>query len=206
MGEKQGAASTTEKAQLRPDQWVESYGDFLFRFALARVRGTATAEDLVQETFLAAMKSGPRFAGRASERTWLVGIMKNKIVDHWRKASRVSVFTDLEFLKDEQGDKFHRDGQFQGAWIHELGPTEWPNQPGDGLDRNEFWQAINACCDRLPENISRVFYLREIDDMTTEEICDTLAIKPNNLWVMLHRARMALRHCLEKNWFEPSTG
>ena len=107
-----------------PEQWVELYGDYLFKYALMRLRDSAKAEDAVQETFLAALKGGKTFAGRSAEKSWLVGILKNKICDYYRKASRETSFTDMEFYSDEESDRFIPDGLFKDGWIHELGPLE----------------------------------------------------------------------------------
>jgi len=183
-----------------PERWVELYGDFLFKCAMMRLRDPAHAEDAVQETFLAALKGGQAFAGRSAEKSWLVGILKNKICDHYRRASRETPFTDLEFYADEERGRFVAEGAFQGAWIHELGPQEWPN-PGASLDNEEFWQAYRDCSGKLPKNVAAVFNLREVDGLDGKGICRMLNISENNLWVMLHRARMALRRCLETNWF-----
>ena len=187
-----------------PARWVEEHGDYLFKYALLRLRDVAKAEDAVQETFLAALKGGKSFAGRSAEKTWLVGIMKNKIGDYFRKASRETSFTDLEFYQDEENDRFVSEGVSKGAWIHELGPMEWSPEPGASLDNQAFWKTFHDCAGKLPKNISAAFCLREIDDVDSKEICRTLNISENNLWVMLHRARMALRRCLETNWFAKS--
>ena len=187
-----------------PERWVEDHGDYLFKYALLRLRDVAKAEDAVQETFLAALKGGKSFAGRSAEKTWLVGIMKNKIGDYFRKASRETSFTDLEFYQDEENDRFVSEGVSKGAWIHELGPMEWSPEPGASLDNQAFWKTFHDCAGKLPKNISAAFCLREIDDVDSKEICRTLNISENNLWVMLHRARMALRQCLETNWFAKS--
>lgn len=188
-----------------PERWVEEHGDHLFRFALSRLRDPAKAEDLVQETFLAALKGGGSFGGRSAEKTWLIGILKNKIFDHFRKASRESSFTDLEFYSDEEGDRFIPDGMFQGGWIHELGPMEWSTAPGAGLDSEAFWKTFHECCEKMPRKISAVFTLREMDGVESSEICRILDVTESNLWVMLHRARMALRRCLEIHWFGKET-
>jgi len=188
-----------------PERWVESYGDYLFKFALSRLRDPLKAEDLVQETFLAALKGGKGFQGRSAEKSWLVGILKNKIYDHYRKAGRETSFTDLEFYSDEESDRFVPDGPFKDAWIHELGPQEWTN-PGASLDNDLFWQTYRDCSNKLPKNIATVFNLREVDGVESKEICAMLNISENNLWVMLHRARMALRRCLETNWFGRQEG
>ena len=122
-----------------PVRWVDDHGDYLFKFALARLRDVARAEDMVQETFLAELKGGDKFAGRSAERSWLVGILKNKISDYFRKASRETSFTDLESYVGEERHKFISEGPFQGGWIHELGPLEWSSdEPGVGLDSSAF--------------------------------------------------------------------
>src|SRR5260221_4802230 len=105
-----------------PERWVELYGDYLFKYALMRLRDAAKAEDAVQETFLAALNGGKTFQGRSAEKSWLVGILKNKVCDHYRKASRETSFTDMEFYSDEESDRFLPKGPFKGGWIHELGP------------------------------------------------------------------------------------
>jgi RNA polymerase sigma-70 factor (ECF subfamily) len=184
-----------------PEAWVDAYGDYLFRYALTRLRDETLAEDMVQETFLAALKAGGSFAGKSSPKSWLVGILKNKIIDHFRRASRETSFTNLEFYRAEEKERFVPDGIFQGGWIHELGPVEWSPDPGMSLDNEVFWKTFHDCAGKLPRNVSHVFVLREVDELPTAEICELLNISPNNLWVMLHRARMALRRCLETNWF-----
>ena len=194
-------AQTSANALSDPERWVELYGDYLFKFALLRLRDSATAEDVVQETFLAALKGGKSFAGQSAEKSWLVGILKNKICDHYRKASRETSFTNLDFYAEEEGDRFVADGWSRDGWIHELGPLEWSADPGASLDREAFWKTFRACADKLPKNIGAVFTLREVDGVESKEICGLLNISESNLWVMLHRARMALRRCLETNWF-----
>jgi RNA polymerase sigma-70 factor (ECF subfamily) len=188
-----------------PERWVEWYGDYLFKYALMRLRDAAKAEDAVQETFLAALKGGKTFAGRSAEKSWLVGILKNKVCDHYRKASRETSFTDMEFYSDEESDYFIPDGMFKDGWIHELGPQEWSSH-GASLDSEVFWKTFHDCSTKLPKNVAAVFNLREVDGVESKEICTMLNISENNLWVMLHRARMALRRCLETNWFAKQEG
>jgi len=183
-----------------PERWVELHGDYLFKYALLRLRDPSRAEDAVQETFLAALKGGKSFEGRSAEKSWLVGILKNKICDYYRKASRETSFTDMQFYADEENESFVSEGASKDGWIQEMGPQEW-SVPGANLDREVFWQAFFNCSNKLPKNIATVFNLREVDGIETKEICALLNISENNLWVMLHRARMALRRCLETNWF-----
>ena len=183
------------------DRWVGEHGECLFRFALVRVRKPEVAEDLVQETFLAAVRGYEKFGGRSSERSWLCGILKNKIVDHFRKLGRETSFTDMEFLSDEFSEKFVS----AGFWNHDKGPCEWKPDADEVMHRTEFWQTMRDCLGKLPQKVRDVFTMREMDDVPSKEICATLSISDNNLWVMLHRARMALRECLEMNWFGQRT-
>lgn len=181
-----------------PGCWVDEHGDCLYRFALLRVRKPELAEDLVQDTLLAAVKAADNFTGRSSERSWLVGILKHKIVDHFRKQGRETPFTDMEFLHDEMSHKFE-----DGFWNHDIGPKDW--QESEVVTYSgEFWQTMRRCMEKLPSRVASAFLMREMDDADTREICETLDISQSNLWVMLHRARMALRECLEVNWFGKS--
>lgn len=183
-----------------PERWVELHGDYLFGYAIMRLRDQSTAEDLVQETFLAALKGRKNFAGRSAEKSWLVGILKNKICDYYRKAGRETSFTDMEFYSTEESRTFVADGLAKDTWQEKAAPQDWP-APGEGLDREVFWRAFQDCSGKLPEKVGAVFILREVDDIESREICAMLNISESNLWVMLHRARMALRRCMEANWF-----
>jgi RNA polymerase sigma-70 factor (TIGR02943 family) len=194
-------ATAAAAAASDPATWVDRYGDYLFSYAVMRLRDPVKAEDMVQETFLAALKAQDSFAGRSAEKSWLIGILKNKIIDHFRRLSRETSFTDLEFLKDEFGENYLPEGPYKDCWIHELGPMDWSDRPESSLDREAFWKVFHECAGKLPRNSAQVFLMREMDEASTEEICSSLNITPNNLWVMLHRARMALRRCLEANWF-----
>jgi len=196
------SAPPSTRSHADPDRWVDEHGDCLYRFALTRVRKEEVAEDLVQETLLVAVRTHEKFGGRSSERSWLVGILKNKICDHFRKLGRETNFTDLEFFSDEHSDKF--DGE--NYWIHERGPSDWKPEGEDAMKRAEFWQTIQGCLAKLPDRVATVFTMREIDDVPSKEICATLNITEANLWVMLHRARMALRQCLEVNFFDGQGG
>ena len=183
--------------QVAAERWVDDHGECLYRYALVRVRKPDVAEDLVQDTLLAAVRGYEKFGGRSSERSWLCGILKNKIVDYYRKLGREVSFTDTEFLADEFSEKFGS----VGFWNHDKGPAEWKPAPDEVTHRSEFWQTMRDCLSKLPEKVRAVFTMREMDDVPSKEICATLSISDSNLWVMLHRARMALRECLEMNWF-----
>ena len=201
MSDETAAKSAAAPGLSDPERWVDEHGDYLFKFAMMRLRDESKAEDAVQETFLAALKGGKSFQGRSAEKSFLVGILKNKIYDHYRKASRETSFTDLQFNDDEDSDRFVNEGLGQGGWVHELGPQEWTSA-GESLDKELFWQTYRDCAGKLPEKVAAVFNLREVDGVESKEVCSLLNISESNLWVMLHRARMALRGCLEANWFE----
>ena len=190
--------STRRTGVIDSERWVEDHGDCLYRYALLRVRRPEIAEDLVQETFYAAIRSFDSFRGRSSERSWLCGILKNKLCDYFRKLGRETCFTDLVFLEDELSHKFVS----QGFWNHDLGSLEWKPEAEAVMHWGEFWETFKNCLGKLPQRVADVFMLREMEEMETEQICEALNISPNNLWVMLHRARMALRECLKINWFK----
>ena len=178
-----------------PEHWVDRYGDLLYRFAMARVKDPSIAEDLVQETFLAALHSRRRFEGRSAPRTWLIAILKHKIIDHIRKKTKEQTSDKLETLSD--GDD---DFDANGKW--HLRPKKWSIHPDEVYQQKEFMETLYRCLGQLPERLAKAFVLREIDEMSTEEICKSLDITATNSWVMLYRARMSLRRCLELNWFD----
>lgn len=198
-----GASKPQRAEPPEPDAsvWLERHGDYLFGFAMVRLRDRAQAEDLVQDTLLAALQGYAKFGGRSSERTWLVGILKHKIADHFRRTSREMRAPGVEGEIFEHPEYFRDSGEWVGHWTPEAAPSEWTDTPATELERAEFWRVFDACLAPLPERIATAFTLREIDGESTEAICEALGITTNNLWVMLHRARMHLRACIERNWF-----
>jgi len=194
------AASSGSPPALDPERWLEEYGDGLFGFALVRVRDQGVAEELVQETFLAALQSRDKFAGRSTERAWLFGILRNKLADHYRRQSREISLADLDSPVPEEEGFFQPSGPGKDGWTHRLAPKPWL-APDESLVNQEFQGVLDDCLSRLPEKTAQAFLQREVDEVPSEEICKVLHISPNNLWVLLHRARMALRRCLEVHWF-----
>ena len=179
-----------------PSDWVDRYGDYLFRYAMLRLRDRSTAEDLVQETFLAALKNRDSFSGNSSESTWLVGILKHKIADHFRRQSR-EMSLPAGDLPDPPGDEpFNANGR----WA--TGPAEWGGNPSDLYREKKFLDQFTKCLSGLPPRHANAFTLREIEGAETKEICKILDVTETNLWVILHRARMQLRQCLETHWFD----
>lgn len=192
--------SPAAKSASDPAQWVDLHADALYRFALPRVRDPNVAEELVQETFCAALEARDRYSGRAAERTWLVGILKHKIVDHFRRSTRERP-EDAPELQDAVEEEFF---DSKGRW--KVQPGDWGQSPERALERNEFWSTLRYCMGHLPERLRQVFALREIDGIETQEVCKVMGITSTNLWVMMHRARNQLRHCLEINWFDAEGG
>jgi len=181
-----------------PDVWVDEYGDYLLRYALSFVRNKQAAEDLVQETFLAALQSRNSFIGQSSEKTWLVGILKHKAVDYYRRERR-----HIQFEGDEDGgaqENFVRTGRWAGFWKAGPEPKDWKFDPGKSAEQNAFQEIFTECLSHLSPRLARVFELREVEQRDTKEICSELNISESNLWVMLHRARLCLRRCIEVNW------
>ncbi len=178
-----------------PATWVTRYGDALYRYALMRLRNPALAEDLVQETFLAALKAHGSFSGKSTEKTWLIGILKHKIIDHFRKSGRLLQVDNIEEEADRQDASFDE----RGHW--NTGISNW-RRPGEALEHAEFWAVFADCISTLPPHLADLYILREVNGMESAELCKVLNISTtNNLWVMLSRARMKIRHCLEARWF-----
>jgi len=175
---------------------IEGLRPYLLRYASLQLRDAAAAEDAVQEALLAALAGEAGFAGRSNLRTWLTGILKHKIVDAIRRQSRERPTADLEGegLDSEFDALFDR----RGHW--EEPPQGWEH-PEAALGQKQFLAALEACLEALPERTARVFLMREHLGLETPEICKELGITPTHCWVMLHRARMALRLCLTTNWF-----
>ncbi len=177
---------------------VEELRPYLLRYATLQLRDAAAAEDAVQEALLAALAGEAAFAGRSNLRTWLTGILKHKIVDAIRRQSREAPAPELPNEDGDGGDfdaLFDRRGHWQDA------PQAW-EQPEQALGQRQFLAALEACLRALPERTARVFLMREHLGLETSEICKELGITSTHCWVMLHRARMALRQCLEMNWFK----
>jgi RNA polymerase sigma-70 factor (TIGR02943 family) len=175
---------------------IEDLRPYLLRYASLQLRDAAAAEDAVQETLLAALAGEKSFAGRANLRTWLTGILKHKIVDTIRRQSRERSAADPE----SEGEDGEFDGLYNRRGHWEEAPDTW-EQPEGALGQKQFLAALEACLRALPERTARVFMMREHLGLETSEICKELGITSTHCWVMLHRARMALRLCLTTNWF-----
>lgn len=177
-----------------PDAWVDLYGDALLRFAIGRVACCQAAEDVVQETFLAAFRSRQQFDGKSAFGTWLISILRRKIVDHQRKSSR-SPLGDAEtpatvdpiFLVN-------------GKWAQT--PAHWRSNPKQLVENAEFWGVLEACVAGLPHHLAEAFRARELNMLSVEDASLSLNVTRQHLAVRLHRARLLLRQCLETRWFQ----
>jgi RNA polymerase sigma-70 factor (ECF subfamily) len=200
LGAEASRANSSPESLLNPERWVEEHGDAMFGFAALRVRDRAIAQDLVQETFLAAIKGKSSFGGRSSERAWLFGILRNKLTDYYRLQGREVSLGDLEAPLPEEKNAFGAAGVGKDGWLIAVAPEAWET-PEEALVSKEFHEVLRDCLSHLPTKIAQAFFLREIDGVSSDQICKDLGVSPNNVWVMLHRARMGLRRCLEVHWF-----
>ncbi|MEO1495665.1 MAG: sigma-70 family RNA polymerase sigma factor [Planctomycetota bacterium] len=184
---------TTAEHKLDPKRWLDEHGDTLLAFAESRVGDTATAEDLVQETLLAAWRGREQYAARAAERTWLIGILKRRLVDHWRRSGgRHGHAPNQEYtLFNERGEWSTR-------------PDAWPAEaagPDTIAESDEFWHVLERCQGDMPPHLARVFQQRAVAEAPVDSVCEAEGISRKNLSVRLHRARLLVRKCLERRWF-----
>ena len=193
--------SSTKEHTVDPQHWLERYGDYLFNYAVVRVNDRGKAEDLVQETFLAGLKARDRFRGESTERTWLISILKRKIIDTYRKkyTSKESSFGEHEQTVFD-GDFYRSEEPFRGHWLEGMGPNSHSLLPEGELEQAELMKFIRLCIENLPPQLAASFVMKMINEEDSDTICKELGITSSNLWVMLHRARLRMRDCLEKKW------
>ncbi len=194
MDEKEKTASPRQRSQ---SQWIEKHADALFNFAIIRLGDRETAKDLVQETFLSALQNLDSFRGESSEKTWLISILKNKIIDHYRKSKTAKSVP----LTDDDGT-FELDKYFdhEGEWKESARPVSWSGTGYHSLRSKEFLEILHICLSRLQELGREVFVSKYLDEMDSEEICKKLDVTASNYWVIMHRAKLQLRQCIERNW------
>ncbi len=181
-----------------PEQWVDLYGDYLFGFAMSRLRNPEAAQDCVQDTFMAGIKALDRFDGSRDIKFWLRGIMRNKIVDQIRKSvkeSKVNIDSEDEAMMESFWFKY--------SGITTTNPDPWQFNPRKSYDNTEFWKVFETCINDVKDPARQAFILKVLEDHTTEEVCKVMDITPNYLWVLLHRARAQLKTALEANWTGP---
>ena len=187
-------------AVLDPRQWVSLYADYLYSYAVARLDDEDQAKDLVQETFLAALERTGQFRGNSSERTWLTAILKHKIIDVYRKRnSGLANPGSLQQVVDSEPEKefFEADN---GHWKDAYAPQALGVENEDPLANKELTGILQRCLKKLPALWFSVFTMKHMDEAATEMICDQLKLTPGNFWVIIHRAKLNLRACIQKAW------
>ncbi|AJR02496.1 sigma-70 family RNA polymerase sigma factor [Siansivirga zeaxanthinifaciens] len=179
---------------INPNNWIDLYSDYLFNYTIVRVNDKEIAEDLVQETFFAGLKSMKNFKGEASERTWLISILKRKIIDHYRKTNSKKGKAEIRITYNENNES-------EGDWLEENVSDPFDKTAEDTMVNNELGEAIFNCLTKLPKKQAVIFKMKTIEGIETEDICNELNITASNLWVIIHRARTAMADCLKENWF-----
>jgi len=179
---------------------IEQHRSYLLRYASLQLRDAGAAEDAVQDTLIAALEGLDRFSGNSSIKTWLTGILKHKIVDHLRRQSREQPLVDGD---DDRSEAEAVDALFKPDGHWDKAPSNW-GDPGKSLENKKFLQALEMCTQNLPAKTARVFVMRDVMEIETGDICKELNITATHCWVMLHRARLSLRECLEITWFGKS--
>ncbi|SHF22040.1 RNA polymerase sigma-70 factor, ECF subfamily [Modicisalibacter ilicicola DSM 19980] len=195
------SASTTEEKNERM-QRLAAVRPRLVSFARLQLRDLAQAEDAVQEALIAAMEKNDSFQGRSGYETWVFGILKYKILDSLRAQRRQGSWQPWEDEPDE--DAIDRQFKQNGRWEEAARPSSW-GDPEAAFVSEHFWRVFDMCMLALPDNTARIFSLRELMGLSTEDICRETGIKENNCWVILHRARLRLRACIERGWLSESS-
>lgn len=180
--------------KINPNKWIDLYSDYLFNYTITRVSDIEIAQDLVQDTFLAGLKSMKNFKGEASERTWLISILKRKIIDYYRKINSTKGKAEVRI-------NYSTDSESEGDWLEERVADPFDKTAEDTLQNSELGDAIHNCLGKLPQKQADVFKMKTILGYETEVICNELNITASNLWVIIHRARTAMADCLKENWF-----
>lgn len=182
------------KVTLHPETWVDRYSDYLYNYTIVRVNDHEVAQDIISDTFLAGLKSKNNFKGEATERTWLISILKRKIIDHYRKINSKKGKAEVRIN--------YNDLDNEGDWLEEQVESYSEMNAQESMENEELGLAILGCLDSINEKQAEIFKLKTIDGVDTETICNEYNITPSNLWVIIHRARKALADCLETNWFK----
>lgn len=189
-----------QKIKANPKKWIELYGDVLYQYTLPRVDDYLIAEDLVQETFLSALKGLKEYKGEASEKNWLFSILKNKIIDYYRKKSRESSRIEFSEFYKAEGDWFNSEGNWEESGM----PKNWQVDVNP-FERKEIQKIIIWCKDHLKNLQQQVFILKYMEELDSDEVCKVLNISSSNYWVLMHRARLKMRDCVEKYWLNIET-
>lgn len=179
---------------LNPNKWIDLYSDYLFNYTISRVNDREIAKDLVQDTFFAGLNSMKNFKGEANERTWLISILKRKIIDYYRKinSNKGKAEVRMNYVNDDQ----------EGDWLEERVEDQRSLNAQENLENSELGEAIYECLGKLSEKQATVFKMKTVLGYETETICNELNITASNLWVIIHRARVQMAECMEQNWFK----
>ncbi len=186
--------SSEEPESLAPEEWVDRFGDYLYRFAVLRLRDASDAEEVVQETFLSAFSAQEQFTGVGSQRAWLVTILRNKIIDAMRLRAKSKKLASNEIGYDSAVILFDQNGNWKPGALPFVAPEQ-------ELESRELWQLVRDCLKQIAPAQADVFVLSVIEEMTPERICQELDISLSNMWVRLHRARLGLAKCVGSKWF-----
>jgi len=184
-----------QELTINTDKWVDLYADDLYRYAVSRGIGKEEAEDIVQETFLSAYKNIKSFKQKSSLKTWLISILKRKVIDFYRKKYRTpqNVYIDEKPI-------FQQDGIYKGHWIEEHAPSNW-SYSEIPWDNEDFQRIFSLCLEKLPPKYAIIFSMKILQEYESSDICKEMNISPSNFWVIMHRARLQLRECMENNLF-----
>jgi len=182
------------KNTIDPNKWISAYSDYLFNYTITRVNDREIAKDLVQDTFVAGLKSMKNFKGEATERTWLISILKRKIIDYYRKINSKKGKAEVRMSYNTEEN--------EGDWLEERVADPFKKSAQDDLENIELGDAIYNCMDKLPTKQAQVFKMKTILNYETEAICNELNITASNLWVIIHRARTTLADCMQATWFK----
>ena len=190
----------TEEEILRPGNWVATYGDYLFSLALIKANNREAAEDIVQDTFLSAFKARDSFRKDSSEKTWLTAILKNKTIDYYRKKDVLNNLTS--YLADtEPGFNENFFNKENGHWLDKAAPAAWKELADTKVNRTELNKIIQYCIQKMPSKLIPVFVAKYLEEEEAETICKVYNLTSSNYWVIIHRAKVLIRSCLEKAGF-----
>ncbi len=183
----------SKQINFNPDLWVNKYADQLYAYIAVRLNDTGIAEDIVQDTFLSAWKNRDSYKGEASEKNWLFAICKNKIIDHYRKSAHQIAKPSVVDASDAFFDEAEH-------WTAEAGPVDWGLSEHQTIEKKEFYRILEKCKSKLQQIQQSVFVLKYLEGQDSDVICKVLNITASNYWVIMHRAKLQLRSCLDKNW------
>ncbi|TKS57367.1 sigma-70 family RNA polymerase sigma factor [Mesohalobacter halotolerans] len=180
--------------KLNPSTWVDKYSNYLFNYAITRVNDEVVAKDLISETYLAGLKSKENFKGNSTERTWLVLILKHKIIDHYRKinSKKGKAEVKIDYTSEDQ----------EGDWLEERVADHSDQSAEDDIENTELGLAIENCLENINEKQAQIFRMKTIQEYDTEAICNVFDISPSNLWMIIHRARKSLADCMDSSWLK----